>query len=68
MALWLDIGEGQELHVGDAAVIRLVKKYGRRARLKIDGPAVVDLRAAKPTPPPGPPLPPAVEGDHGRRR
>lgn len=44
MALWLDIDEGQELVVGENAVIHLVKKSGRRARLKIEGTAVVELR------------------------
>lgn len=44
MALWLDIDEGQELLVGENAVIHLVKKSGRRARLKIEGTAVVELR------------------------
>ncbi len=69
MALWLDIAEGQELLVGENAVIQLVSKSGRRARLKIDGTAVVELRARQAEAQGKLPFAaPAEDADNGRRR
>lgn len=42
MALFLDVDTEDTLHVGDT-VIKLEAKSGRRARLRIEGPAEVVL-------------------------
>lgn len=43
VALFLDIGPGDELRIGDGAVLTLEHKSGRRARLRITGEADVKL-------------------------
>ena len=45
MALFLDVSTDDELLVGGTA-IKLVSKSGRRARLRIEGDAEVELRRA----------------------
>lgn len=45
MALILDVGPEDVLRIGDT-VIRLVKKSGRRSRLRIEGPAEVEMKRA----------------------
>lgn len=54
MALYLDIGPDDELRVGKDAVITIEYKSGRRARLKIDGTAEVEMtkrNTGRPAPP-----------------
>lgn len=43
MALFLDIGPGDELRIGDNAVLTIEHKSGRRARIRITGEADVEL-------------------------
>ena len=50
MALFLDVGADDELRVGGTS-IQLVYKSGRRARLRIDGDAEVELVRADRRPP-----------------
>lgn len=50
MALILDVGPEDTLRIGDTTVV-LLKKSGRRSRLRIEGPAeVVMERNAPPAP------------------
>ena len=43
MALFLDISTDDTLELDDGTVITLERKSGTRARLRIDGPAHVEL-------------------------
>lgn len=49
MALILDVGPEDTLRIGDTTVC-LVKKSGRRSRLRIEGPAEVELKRAEDEP------------------
>ena len=65
MSLFLDASVGDVLHVGDTQ-IEVVYKSGRRARLKISGPAPVELERASRLLAPAP-APPGAEVRDGRR-
>lgn len=43
MALWLDVGPDDLLRIGDDMYVSVERKSGSRARLKIVGPAEVEL-------------------------
>ncbi len=43
MALYLDIGINDALHFKDGTKLVLERKSGQRARLRIEGPAAVEL-------------------------
>ncbi len=45
MALILDVGPEDTLRIGDT-VVTLLKKSGRRSRLRIEGPADVEMKRA----------------------
>ena len=44
MALFLDLGPGDVLRVGEDAFITIEKKSGQRARLRITGSADVEMK------------------------
>jgi hypothetical protein len=43
MALFLDVGPDDVVHVGDDLLITVERKSGSRARLRFDGAAAVEL-------------------------
>lgn len=43
MALWLDVGPDDLLRIGEDMYVSVERKSGSRARLKIIGPAEVEL-------------------------